>query len=91
MVRMGDVMRIEFKGPISCDQIIRAEGVINCSISGDLCEIIVDEGERRLGDLIAIISQGGAQIKKVSLGQTDLEDVFVELAKSTDSGMGLRI
>ncbi|NWF92954.1 MAG: ABC transporter ATP-binding protein [Syntrophaceae bacterium] len=91
MVRIGDVVRIEFNGPISCDQIIRAEGVINCSISGDLCEIIVDEGESRLASLIAIISQGGAQIKRVSLGQTDLEDVFIEFAKGTDSDMGLRI
>jgi len=31
-----------------------------------------------LGNLIALLSQGGAQIKKITLGQTDLEDVFIE-------------
>jgi hypothetical protein len=49
----------------------------------------VDDGERRLGKLIALLSQGDIQIKKVTLGQTDLEDVFVEFAKSTDSNMSV--
>ena len=81
MVRIGDVVRVEFKGLIMEKDLLHAEGVINFSISDNLCEIIVDEGERRLGPLVAMISQGGAQIKKVTLGQTDLEDVFIELAK----------
>jgi hypothetical protein len=42
-----------------------------------------------LGNIIALLARGGAQIEKVTLGQTDLEDVFVEFAKSTDSDMGL--
>jgi ABC-2 type transport system ATP-binding protein len=91
MVRMGDLVKIEFKGTISEDGLLRADGVVSYGISGNLCEIIVDDGERRLGDLIALLSQGGAQIKKVTLGQTDLEDVFIEFAKDTDSDMGLRI
>ena len=89
MVRMGDLVKIEFRGKISEDDLLRADGVINYGIAGNLCEIIVDDGERRLGDLIALLSQGGAQIKKVTLGQTDLEDVFIEFAKGTDSDMGL--
>jgi hypothetical protein len=38
-----------------------------------------------LGALVAMLAQGGAQIKKVTLGQTDLEDVFVEFAKSDEN------
>jgi ABC-2 type transport system ATP-binding protein len=91
MVRIGDRVRIEFEGRISEDEILRNEGVINYSISGGLCEIIVDEGEKRLGPLVAQLSQGGVQIKKVTLGQTDLEDVFIEFTKSNDSDMGLCI
>jgi hypothetical protein len=89
MVRIGDLIRIEFRGKISEDELLRAEGVINYSISDNFCEMIVDEGEKRLGPLVAILSQGGAQIIKVTLGQTDLEDVFIEFAKGTDSDMGL--
>jgi len=81
MVRIGDVVRVEFKGLMVEDDLLHAEGVINFSISDNICEIIVDEGERRVGALVAMISQGGAQIKKVTLGQTDLEDVFIEFAK----------
>jgi ABC-2 type transport system ATP-binding protein len=90
MVRIGDVVRVEFKGLMVEDDLLHAEGVINFSISDNICEIIVDEGERRVGALVAMISQGGAQIKKVTLGQTDLEDVFIEFAKRADSDMGLR-
>ena len=82
MVRIGDMIKIEFAGMISEDVLLRAEGVINFTVSDNHCEILVDEGERRLGSLIALLSQGGAQIKKVTLGQTDLEDVFIEFAKS---------
>jgi ABC-2 type transport system ATP-binding protein len=82
MVRIGDRLKIEFIGRIQEDELLRAEGVINFTISDNLCEIVVDDGERRLGSLIAMLSQGDIQIKKVTLGQTDLEDVFVEFAKS---------
>jgi ABC-type multidrug transport system ATPase subunit len=82
MVRIGDRIKIEFKGKIQEDRLLRAEGVINFTISDNRCEIVVDDGERRLGSLIASLSRGETQIKKVTLGQTDLEDVFVEFAKS---------
>lgn len=91
MVRVGDVVRVEFQGTISEDDLLRADGVINYSISRNLCEIIVDDGERRLGPLVAVLSQGGADIRKVTLRQTDLEDVFIEFAKEIDSDMGLRL
>ena len=83
MVRMGDLVKIEFEGTIPEDELLRADGVINYGISGSLCEVIVDDGERRLGSLIALLSQSGAQIRKVTLGQTDLEDVFIEFASQT--------
>ena len=82
MVRIGDRLKVEFNGTIHEDELLRADGVINFTISNSLCEIMVDDGERRLGNLIALLSQGGVQIKKVTLGQTDLEDVFIEFAKS---------
>ncbi len=65
--------------------LLHAEGVINFTVSGNLCEIMVDDGERRLGSLIAMLSQGGATIKRVNLGQTDLEDVFIEFARGEEN------
>jgi ABC-2 type transport system ATP-binding protein len=84
MVRIGDLIRIEFNGRIAEESLLHADGVINLSISGNLCEIIVDDGEKRLGSLVTMLAQSGVQIKRVSLGQTDLEDVFIEFAKSSD-------
>jgi ABC-2 type transport system ATP-binding protein len=91
MVRIGDLLRIEFIGKVLEEELIRADGVINCTISDNFCEMVVDDGEKRLGPLIALFTQGGAKIKRVTLGQTDLEDVFIEFAKETDSDMGLRL
>ncbi len=85
MVRIGDRLKVEFKGRIQEDELLRADGVINFTISDSLCEIVVDDGERRLGSLIALLSQGGVEIKKVTLGQSDLEDVFIEFAKSEEN------
>jgi ABC-2 type transport system ATP-binding protein len=87
-VRIGDRVRIEFKGKITEEDLLRVDGVINASISDHDCEIIVDEGERRLGPLAALFAERGVLIKRVTLDQTDLEDVFVEFAKETDSDMG---
>jgi ABC-2 type transport system ATP-binding protein len=89
MVRIGDQLKIEFRGRIQEEELVHADGVINFSISDNRCEIVVDEGEKRLGPLVAMLAQGGAQIKKITLGQTDLEDVFVEFAKGTDSEAGV--
>ena len=88
IIRIGDRVRIEFEGRVSEEALLHAEGVINYSTSGNLCEMIVDDGEKRVGRLVAIISQGGAEIKKVTLGQTDLEDVFIEFASEKDNKKG---
>jgi len=90
MVRIGDTVRIEFEGNVSGDELLRTEGVINYSLSDGLCEVLVDEGELRLGPLVVHLAQQGAKIKKVMVGQTNLEDVFLEFAKGGDSDMGLR-
>jgi ABC-2 type transport system ATP-binding protein len=89
MVRIGDTIRIEFDGEIPRDELLRMDGIINYSVSDGLCEILVDEGERRLGNLLLRLSRDGAKIKKVTVGQTDLEEVFLEFAKGNDSDMGL--
>jgi ABC-2 type transport system ATP-binding protein len=89
MIRIGDTVRIEFHGRIPEDDLLRADGVINYSITDNVCDIIVDEGEKRLGTLVALLSRDGVEIRKVTLGQTELEDVFIEFAKSADSDLGL--
>jgi len=81
MVRIGDMVKIEFRGRIPEDGLNSADGVINYTVSDNLCEILVDEGEKRLGALVAMLSREGAEIGRVTVRQTDLEDVFLEFAK----------
>jgi ABC-2 type transport system ATP-binding protein len=84
MVRLGDLIRIEFKGRFSDDGLQWAEGVINYTVKDGVCEVLVDEGERRLGPLCALLAREGATLGRVNLRQTDLEDVFVEFAKGSE-------
>ena len=91
MVRVGDLIRIEFKGRVVEEDILRSEGVINFSVSENVCEIMVDDGESGWVPVVATMAQGGVQIKRVTTEQTDLEDVFIEFAKTTDSDVGLCI
>jgi len=83
MVRVGDLLKIEFTGVIPGDGLAHIDGVINYVISDGFCEVLVDEGERRLGAVVAAISQSGVRIDRVTMRQTDLEDVFVEFARET--------
>lgn len=83
-VRVGDLIRIQFEGNIPEEELLRFDGVVNYSVSNGSCEIIVDDAERRAGPLLAMLSNGGARVKKITLEQTDLEDVFVEFSKNID-------
>jgi ABC-2 type transport system ATP-binding protein len=85
MVRIGDLVKIEFKGVIPDDGLAHVDGVINYVISDGFCEVLVDEGEKRLGAVVAVISQSGVRIDRVTMRQTDLEDVFVEFARESES------
>ncbi|MCX8118601.1 MAG: ABC transporter ATP-binding protein [Desulfobacterota bacterium] len=88
-IRVGDVIRIEFEGPLPEDELLRFEGVITYSITSGICEVLVDEAEQRAGPLIAHLSEGGTRIKRIGLRQTDLEDVFIEFSKEMDPDQGL--
>jgi ABC-2 type transport system ATP-binding protein len=81
LVRIGDLIRVEFKGSVSEEILRDLDGVINLTVTENVCEILVDDGEKRLGRLLPALSGTGARIDRVSLRKIDLEDVFVELAK----------
>lgn len=83
------MIRVQFEGSLPEDELRRFDGVMNYSVSDGLCEIIVDDAERRAGPLAALFSSGGARIKKMTLEQTDLEDVFIEFTKKGDPDQSL--
>lgn len=89
IVRIGDLIRIQFEGNLLEEELLHFDGVVNYSVSDGFCEFIVDDGERRAGPLVAMLSKGGARINKITIEQTDLEDVFVAFSKETDSDQGL--
>lgn len=89
MVRIGDLIKIQYRGHVVEESLLRFEGVINYSISDGLCEIMVDDAEKRMGPLVAQLFRDGIQIESVNFEQTNLEDVFVQFSKEVDSDPGL--
>lgn len=89
MVRIGDLIKIQYRGHVMEESLLRFEGVINYSISDGMCEIMVDDAEKRMGALVAQLFRDGTQIESVNFEQTNLEDVFVQFSKEVDSDSGL--
>ncbi len=85
MIRIGDLIKIQYRGEVMEESLLRFEGVINYSISDGLCEIMVDDAEKRVGSLIAQLVRDGTHIQNVNVEQTNLEDVFVQFSKEVDS------
>jgi ABC-2 type transport system ATP-binding protein len=79
MIRLGDVLRVEFEGTISEEKLLRADGVINFVVTGGLCEVMVDDGEKRLGPLVTMLARAALKLRKL-LEADGPGDVFIEFA-----------
>ncbi len=89
IVRLGDLIKIQFEGNLFEEELLRLEGVVNYSIFNGSCEILVDDAEKRVGPLATMLSNAGARIQKIRIEQTDLEDFFVEFSKDAGSDWSL--
>jgi ABC-2 type transport system ATP-binding protein len=60
---------------------LSVEGVIGVDLKGERLTILVDDAEKRIKDVLNLLSPVYRYIKKISMEEANLEDVFVELAK----------
>ena len=80
-LKMGDVIKITFSGPLLTSSVQALPGVINCSIVEGCLAVTVDNKGKRLQEILGFLRRGGISITEVSFADSDLEDIPVELAR----------
>lgn len=80
-VGLAEVIRVTGTGTFPLDAVRRLPGVQAVREDGERLEIRVDEGRRRLDQVIRCLHQAGVVLHDVGVEESDLEEVFVELAR----------
>jgi len=86
-IRWGDVIRIRYNGP-SFDpcHLSSLDGVLEVDVNDGLITVRVDDHNKRLDPLTRmVLSEGDLLLQDIELIKPDLEDVFLELAKTPHS------
>jgi len=79
-IGLGDVIALKLD-PARPDWLAEAPGVLRIGHDDGWLELTVDDAEKRLPDLLRALLAEGVVVRNVQVHETDLEDVFVELAR----------
>ena len=79
-IGLGDVIALKLD-PARPDWLAEAPGVLRVGHDDGWLELTVDDAEKRLPDLLRALLAEGVVVRNVQVHETDLEDVFVELAR----------
>ena len=84
-IRLGEVIEIQYGGSLSgLDRLSSLDGVLEVKVKDDHITVSVDDLTKRLDPLIRTLSsEQHIVIKDINIREPDLEDVFLELAKTT--------
>ena len=84
-IRWGDVIRIQYVGsPFNLNRLSSLEGILESNVKDNLITVSVDDHKKRLDPLLRMLtSEGDILLKDVEILKPDLEDVFLELTKTT--------
>ena len=83
-IRWGDVIRIRYTGPpFNPDRLSLLEGILEVKSDDHQITVSLDDREKRLDPLLRTLTSGQHMvIKDIEILEPDLEDVFLELAKT---------
>jgi len=81
MLGERDVVRLE--GSFEDDRLRAAlaalDGVELVQLEGSLCRLAVEEAPRRLGELLAVLAENGAEVRETTVTRPSLESLFIKL------------
>ena len=82
-LKLGDMINLFFEGTVEPTSILDLPGIydVKRDSGNSLCQIIVDDHRKRLPIILDLLVSHGIAIKNLSIQETDLEDVFIKLAK----------
>jgi ABC-2 type transport system ATP-binding protein len=79
-IRAGDVIALKLDPP-GVAWLAEAPGVLRYIERGGWVECTVDDGEKRIGEVLRRLHEEGVVVRNAQVRETDLEEVFVELAR----------
>jgi ABC-2 type transport system ATP-binding protein len=79
-IRIGDVIAMRLDPP-EPGGLADMQGVLRCARAGDRLECTVDEAEKRLPEILAMLQAEGVVVRDIQVREPELEEVFVELAR----------
>jgi ABC-2 type transport system ATP-binding protein len=83
-IRLGDRIKIQYAGPpFSPGHLSSLEGILQIEVRDNEITVRVDDRRKRLNSLLrTLMSEEDLIVKDVKILEPDLEDVFLELAKT---------
>jgi ABC-2 type transport system ATP-binding protein len=82
-LKLGDRISLFFEETVDSNSIRSLPGIYDFKrdISNEFYQIIVDDHKKRLPFILDLLVRQGIAIRNLSIQETDLEDVFITLAK----------
>jgi ABC-2 type transport system ATP-binding protein len=80
-LRLGDRITIFFHGAVSEPSFKELAGIYSLEIVDGQCRFIVDDHRKRLPQILDLFMRRGIRIINLSIQESDLEDVFITLAR----------
>jgi ABC-2 type transport system ATP-binding protein len=77
---LGDVVALRLDPP-RADWVADAAGVLRVTEADGWLELTVDEADKRVPELLRLLSAEGVEIRNLRVREPELEEVFVELAR----------
>jgi ABC-2 type transport system ATP-binding protein len=79
-IGLGDVVALHLDPPRP-EWLAEVPGVLRMAESDGWLELTVDEAEKRVPELLRLLSAEGVEIRNLKVREPELEEVFVELAR----------
>ncbi len=80
-LHLGDTIRIHFSGSLPAAVFDHMIGLHGVQLQDATCLVVVDDHRRRLPQILDVLIRNKIMIDDVSVRESDLEDVFITLAR----------
>jgi ABC-2 type transport system ATP-binding protein len=80
-LKLGDTILIHFNGLKLAVSFENLPGIYECELKNSTCRLMVDSHRQRLPQILEVFARCRAGVDDIQIRESDLEDVFITLAK----------